>query len=100
MLSNDEIEVLKSIPTLQRVRYFICLWSLKEAHLKAQGVGLGQIAPADLTFQIGADGESSLTGCSGKLVHQTAMLDARHVYATCTPRPAPASPRVIDANDF
>jgi 4'-phosphopantetheinyl transferase len=36
-----EIRLLHKVPVDDRIRFFFCLWTLKEAYIKAIGTGLG-----------------------------------------------------------
>jgi 4'-phosphopantetheinyl transferase len=55
VFSPEEIEALYRLPTGERIDRFFHLWTLKEAYLKAEGIGLRQ--PLDrFSMQITSDG--------------------------------------------
>lgn len=96
-LTPEELQDLENVPASHRASYFIQLWTLKEAHLKAQGLGLSAGVPLHLSFRIGTDGIATLAGDNSPLVHCCGLLDTDHAFATCTPPPRPALLSVIDA---
>lgn len=100
VLSPAERHDLEAIPAPYKGRYFIRLWTLKEAHLKAEGVGLVAGSPARLSFRIDDEGTATLAGQTGQLLHQSILLDKHHAYATCTPQRRPPLPSVVGISEI
>jgi phosphopantetheinyl transferase len=99
ILCPAELRDIQSIPASRRVRRFVQLWTLKEARLKAQGLGLVAGAPERLSFRL--DNETAiLAGDTSSLVHRCILLDTLHACATCTPPPGPPELSLIDAIDI
>lgn len=84
VLSPAERRDLENLPASDKVRYFIQLWTLKEAYLKAQGVGLVVGTPAELSFRIDPEGAATLAQGTNQRAHHSIMLDTDHACATCT----------------
>lgn len=52
--SNSEVAGLRALPSEERLRHFIAIWTLKESYIKARGLGLAQ--PLDqFSFHLGGE---------------------------------------------
>jgi 4'-phosphopantetheinyl transferase len=54
--STGEVEALSVLAPDEQPRRFLTLWTLKEAYLKARGLGIPAISLPDVAFALGADG--------------------------------------------
>lgn len=100
VLSPVELGDIRALPVSQRSKCFLRLWTLKEARLKAQGIGLSAGALAQLSFRIEDDGTVKLAGDIGTLVYRSFLLDEFHACATCTPLPVLTAPTLLHATDI
>lgn len=59
--STGEVEALSVIAPEEQPGRFFTLWTLKEAYVKARGLGIAAVSLSDVAFALGADGSIGLS---------------------------------------
>lgn len=88
----SEIADIEAQPAIARQRRFLTYWTLKEAYLKARGLGIA-VHLADIVFTLGDGGpligfRESLAGTSTDWAFGLLAADATHLLSWAAPLPA------------